>query len=64
MIIELTRPHINQHLPLWVNSDYILWMDINKCKDETVTMVFCKDRDSCFEVLETPDEIMELIKTA
>ena len=45
-----------------LNADAILNINIDD-SDKTITNIFIRDREiSCFEVKETPDEILEMLK--
>jgi hypothetical protein len=56
MIIKLTQTKIN----IWVNVNHITYMHMNK----KGTNIFVLECEYPIEVMETPDEIMELIKNA
>ncbi len=62
MIIELTQNHNGQHKSVWINSLDICFMEIVYRPDEVYTKIFIRSGNGTFGVMETPDEIMELIK--
>jgi hypothetical protein len=64
MIIELTQSHIGQHKPLWLNAADISYFYMAYKTDETFTMIYVRSGNGTFAVMETPEEIMELIKVA
>jgi len=58
MIIKLTKTKTN----IWVNVNHITYININHATN--ITNIFVLECDNPIEVLETPEEIMELIKQA
>jgi hypothetical protein len=56
MIIKLTLTKTN----IWVNVNHITYINISHGKN--ITNIFVLECDNPIEVLETPEEIMELIK--
>ena len=60
MIIKLTQTKSC----IWVSVHHILYMNINNIQDNLKTLVFCMELDYPIEVIETPEEIIELIKQA
>lgn len=63
MIIELTQSHGGQHKPIWLNANDISWMEMVYKPEETFTIIYIK-RSGSFGVMETPEEIIELIEQA
>ena len=63
MIIELTKSHGGQHNPIWINTIYIRYMEKMYKTDETVTVIWFMHSHK-LSVMETPEEIIELIKQA
>lgn len=62
MIIELTKSHGGQHTPIWLNANDISFMEMAYKPDETFTIIYIRINGGSFGVMETPEEIMELIK--
>ncbi len=56
MIIKLTKTKTN----IWVNVNHITYININHVTN--ITNIFVLECDNPIEVLETPEEIMELIE--
>lgn len=63
-IIELTQSHGGQHKPIWFNAADISYLQIVYKTDETFTMIYIRSGNGTFGVMETPEEIIELIKKA
>jgi uncharacterized protein YlzI (FlbEa/FlbD family) len=61
MIIELTQSHGGQHRAIWLNANDISFMEIVYKPDETFTIIYIRRSGSSFGVMQTPEEIMELI---
>jgi hypothetical protein len=55
MIIKLTKTKTN----IWVNVNHITYININFATN--ITNIFVLECDNPIEVIETPEEIMELI---
>jgi len=64
MIIELTKNHGGQHKAVWINCLDIQCMEIFYRKDETVTVIFFQHLKNGIEVMQTPEEVIELIQQA
>ena len=62
-IIELTQSHSGQHKPIWLNANQISYLQVAYKTDETFTMIYIRSGNT-FGVMETPEEIIELIKNA
>jgi len=58
MIIKLTQTKTN----IWVNVNHITYINIDY--PTNITNIFVLECDDPIQVMETPDEIMELIKKA
>jgi hypothetical protein len=64
MIIELTQTHGGQHNPIWLNANDISFMEMGYKSDETFTIIYIQRNGGSIGVMETPEEIIELIKQA
>lgn len=61
-MIKLTQVYANQNKPLWLNPYDISFMEIRWTPDEKWTIIYTRGNVGSFGVVETPEEIIKLIK--